>query len=96
MKTNLERGVRVCDVAQTFLSAGSGDFPVASSRTETRDWKVPWTRRLESLRYVADGHSPAQPPVPALPAVGLGGAEVGAVGAAEVHLDQKADAAGAL
>jgi hypothetical protein len=37
-------------VAQTFLSAGSGDFPVASS--ETRDWKVPRTRRLESLRYI--------------------------------------------
>ena len=29
------------DVAQTFLSAGSGDFPVPSSRTETRDWKSP-------------------------------------------------------
>jgi len=28
-------------VAQAFQPAGSGDFPVASSRTGIRDWKVP-------------------------------------------------------
>ena len=40
-------------VAQTFLSAGSRNFPVPSLcvAQETGDWKVPRTRRLESLRY---------------------------------------------
>jgi len=37
-------------VGQTFLSAGSGDFPVA--RSNSREMKVPWTNRLESLPYV--------------------------------------------
>jgi hypothetical protein len=44
------------NVAQTFLSAGSRDFPVPCSGTG--DWKpnvglrVARTRRLESLRYL--------------------------------------------
>jgi len=44
-------------VAQTFLSAGSRDFPVPCFRAGTGDWKpnvglrVARTRRLESLRY---------------------------------------------
>jgi hypothetical protein len=41
-------------VAQTFLSAGSRDIPVPCSNTG--DWKVPGTRRLESLRYVVAVH----------------------------------------
>ncbi len=40
---------RFGDVTQTFLSAGSGDFPVASFETRSRDRNV---RRLESLRYL--------------------------------------------
>ena len=39
------------DVAQTFLSAGSRDFPVPCFHSGTGDWKVARTRRLESLRY---------------------------------------------
>src|SRR5437016_3560375 len=40
-------------VAQTFLSAGSRNFPVPcfAQLLGTGDWKVPRTRRLESLRY---------------------------------------------
>src|SRR5437773_12409080 len=44
-------------VAQTFQSAGCGDFPVPTFGP--RNWKVPRTRRLESLRYEAD--APANP-----------------------------------
>jgi len=41
-------------VAQTFLSAGSRDILVPCFwRQATGDWKVPRTRRLESLRYIA-------------------------------------------
>src|ERR1043166_2825923 len=40
------------DVAETFLSAGSRDFPVPCRRIFwTGDWKVTVTRRLKSLRY---------------------------------------------
>jgi len=39
------------DVAQTFLSGGSRDFPVPCFLSGTGDWKVATTRRLESLRY---------------------------------------------
>jgi len=42
----LNQGRPAGPVAQTFQSAGCGDFPVP-----TRNWKVPRTRRLESLRY---------------------------------------------
>ena len=40
-------------VAQTFLSAGSGDFlvPSFSYLPTARNWKVPLTRRQECLRY---------------------------------------------
>jgi len=38
-------------VAQTFLSAGSRDFPVPCFHAGIGDWKVARTRRLESLRY---------------------------------------------
>jgi len=44
---------RQAAVAQTFLSAGSRDFPVPYSRSGTGDWKVARTRRLESLRHNA-------------------------------------------
>ncbi len=43
--------LRQAAVAQTFLSAGSRDFPVPCSRSRTGDRKVASTRRLESLRY---------------------------------------------
>src|SRR5207247_8987828 len=42
---------RVNPVAQTFQSAGSWNFPVPWA--ECGNWKVPTTRRLESLRYGA-------------------------------------------
>jgi hypothetical protein len=41
-------------VGQTFLSAGAGDFPVARF-SETPDWKVRCTGRLESLPYTGSG-----------------------------------------
>src|SRR5437867_12602731 len=44
-------------VAQTFQSAGSRNFPVP--RAKRGDWKVPTTRRLESLRYRARRANPA-------------------------------------
>src|SRR5882724_6034986 len=47
-------------VARAFQPAGSGDFPVASS--ETRDSKVPWTRRQECLRYVRRSQTAATAP----------------------------------
>src|SRR5213083_3408197 len=40
-------------VAQTFQSAGCEDFPVPT--LGSRNWKVPRTRRLESLRYGVSG-----------------------------------------
>src|SRR5207245_4213940 len=45
-------------VAQTFLSAGAGDFLVPSLQPPrpSRNWKVPRTRRLESLRYRSPPH----------------------------------------
>jgi hypothetical protein len=45
--------VQRAEVARTFLSAGAGDFPVPSllRPRKSRNWKVPQTRRLESLRY---------------------------------------------
>ena len=39
--TRNPKSERDARVAQAFQPAGSGDFPVASSRAETRDWKVP-------------------------------------------------------
>src|SRR5216117_2564676 len=42
-------------VAQTFQSAGCGDFPVPTFGP--RNWKVPRTRRLESLRYEASARA---------------------------------------
>ena len=43
-------------VEQVFQPAGEGDFPVARARASarTRNWKVPRTRRLESLRYTVE------------------------------------------
>jgi hypothetical protein len=37
-------------LGQAFQPAGSGDFPVA--RTRSRGWKAPCTGRLESLPYI--------------------------------------------
>ncbi|MCI0533905.1 MAG: PqiC family protein [Verrucomicrobiales bacterium] len=46
-------------VAQTFLSAGNRNFPVPILllQQEIRNWKVPVTRRRESLRYIGCGAS---------------------------------------
>jgi len=43
------------EVAQRFLSGGLRDFPVPNlcRLRKSRNWKVPWTRRLESLRHAA-------------------------------------------
>ena len=40
-----------CDVGQTFLSAGSGDFPVATPKAPAH-WKVRCTGRQECPPYV--------------------------------------------
>ena len=44
------------DVEQVFQPAGEGDFLVALLGVSRggRNWKVPSTRRLENLRYVAE------------------------------------------
>src|SRR5436309_7612719 len=49
--STLTQGRPAGPVAQTFQSAGCGDFPVPTFGP--RNWKVPRTRRLESLRYEA-------------------------------------------